>query len=60
MTAAATSLQARGLISYSRGRITVSDRRALEAAACECHAAVVTHFERVLPGVYPVYESPGP
>ncbi|TNC72019.1 Crp/Fnr family transcriptional regulator [Rubellimicrobium roseum] len=58
VTAAATSLQARGLISYSRGRITVSDRAALEQAACGCHAAVVNHFESVLPGVYPIFASP--
>ncbi|TNC49590.1 Crp/Fnr family transcriptional regulator [Rubellimicrobium rubrum] len=52
---AAISLQSRGLISYSRGRITVIDRAALEATACACHNAVVEHFERVLPGVYPVW-----
>ena len=55
VTAAAASLQARGLIAYSRGRIAVVDRAALEATACDCHNAVVQHFERVLPGVYPVW-----
>ena len=55
VTAAAASLQARGLIAYSRGRIAVVDRAALEATACDCHNAVVEHFERVLPGVYPVW-----
>ncbi len=55
VTTVATSLQARGLIAYSRGRITVADRPALEAAACDCHSALVEHFDRVLPGVYPVF-----
>ena len=26
-----------GLISYVRGRMTIIDRRGLEAAACECY-----------------------
>lgn len=59
VSAAAISLQARGLISYSRGRITVTDRAKLEATACACHNAVVEHFERVLPGVYPVWAGLG-
>lgn len=60
VTAAAASLQARGLIAYSRGRIAVVDRGALEATACDCHNAVVEHFERVLPGVYPVWGGAAP
>jgi hypothetical protein len=46
-------LQAAGVIRYQRGRITILDRARLEQAACECHAAVRAHFERVLAGVYP-------
>lgn len=57
VTATARQLQMRGLIAYSRGRITVLDRSALEAAACGCHAAVIAHFERVLPGVYPRFRA---
>lgn len=34
---AAQGLQKAGAIAYSRGRITVLDRAALERAACECH-----------------------
>lgn len=53
VTAVAQTFAARGLIRYTRGRVTVLDRAGLEGAACPCHAAVVEHFERVLPGVYP-------
>jgi DNA-binding MarR family transcriptional regulator len=53
VSAVARTFTERGLIRYARGRIAVLDRSGLEAAACACHAAVVDHFERVLPGVYP-------
>ena len=36
---AAQSLQKAGAIAYSRGRVTVTDRAALERAACECYRA---------------------
>ena len=39
ITAAAGGLQAAGLIRYRRGRITVLDRKLLEARVCECYAA---------------------
>jgi CRP-like cAMP-binding protein len=45
----AQSLQEAGLIRYRRGRITVLDRAALEATACECYAVVRAEFERLLP-----------
>jgi CRP-like cAMP-binding protein len=38
ITAAAGSLQRAGLIEYHRGKVTVLDRRGLEAAACACYA----------------------
>ncbi|HVF43979.1 MAG TPA: Crp/Fnr family transcriptional regulator [Pyrinomonadaceae bacterium] len=38
ITELATSLRARGCISYNRGLIRVTDRRGLEASACECYA----------------------
>lgn len=37
---AAAALQARGLISYSRGEINILDRAGLEQAACECYAVL--------------------
>lgn len=45
----AIALQARGLISYARGRVRMLDRARLEEAACGCHLAVRNHYERVLP-----------
>ena len=47
---AASRLQGRGLIQYTRGRITVLDRDALEAAACECYLLVAAEFDRLLDG----------
>jgi CRP-like cAMP-binding protein len=40
-------LRDRGLISYSRGSITVVDRKGLEAAACECYQAVIDEYDRL-------------
>src|SRR5690242_741996 len=49
VTDAAGKLQAAGLIQYSRGRITIIDRPALEAQACECYKMVKKEFDRLLP-----------
>ena len=49
VTEAAGKLQAEGLIRYSRGRITVLDRRRLEARVCECYAVVKKEYDRLLP-----------
>ena len=40
VTHAAATLRARGLTDYRRGRITISDRAGLSAAACACHGAI--------------------
>lgn len=47
VTAAAGMLQKAGLISYSRGKVTILDRKGLEAACCECYAAVREQFNRL-------------
>jgi CRP-like cAMP-binding protein len=49
VTEAAGHLQKAGLIRYSRGRITVVDRPALEARTCECYAVVKRESDRLLP-----------
>jgi len=48
VNAAAALLQRSGLIRYSRGRITVLDRKGLEAATCECYWVIRREFERLL------------
>lgn len=40
VTALASQLQDRGMISYVRGKITILDRPAIEHCACECYAAI--------------------
>ena len=46
------SLQNAGLITQSRGVITVTDRAGLEEAACECYGIIRGNFERLLPKTY--------
>lgn len=53
---AAGALQQRGLIDYTRGRITIVDRAGLEAAACVCYAIIRNEFARMLEG----RETPDP
>ncbi len=49
VTISAGILQRAGLISHARsGRVTILDRTRLEAASCECYAAVVRRFARVM------------
>jgi len=49
VTAAASQLQAAGLIHYARGHIAVLDRVGLERRSCECHAVVKKEYDRLLP-----------
>lgn len=49
VTEAAGKLQEAGLITYSRGKITVLDRPGLEARVCECYEVVKREFVRLLP-----------
>lgn len=47
VTLAAGTLQKAGLISYSRGHVTIKDRKGLESAACECYQAVRDEYCRL-------------
>ena len=49
VTEAAGHLQGAGLIEYSRGRITVLDRKRLEKRVCECYSVVKNEYDRLLP-----------
>lgn len=48
VTKAATSLHRRDLISYSRGDVTVLDRKGLEAASCGCYEADKATYARMM------------
>ncbi|MBK7593178.1 MAG: Crp/Fnr family transcriptional regulator [Betaproteobacteria bacterium] len=48
VTRAASALQKRGLIHYSRGDMTVLDRRGLKAASCGCYKADRDAYDRML------------
>ncbi len=48
ITKAAGSLQKRKLIRYSRGIITVLDRRGLETASCDCYRADSTTYDQIM------------
>lgn len=49
VTEAAGKLQKLGAIKYSRGQITVLNRRLLESSCCECYAVVRRETDRLLP-----------
>ncbi|MGH8049730.1 MAG: Crp/Fnr family transcriptional regulator [Arenimonas sp.] len=49
VTVAAGKLQQRGIIEYSRGKITVLERDKLEALSCECYGVVTKEMGRLLP-----------
>ena len=49
ITVAAGALQAKKLIGYTRGEISILDRRGLEAASCECYAAVNEDYAQQFP-----------
>jgi CRP-like cAMP-binding protein len=48
---AAGKLQEEGLIHYSRGHITVTDRPGLERRVCECYHGVKHEYDRLFPEV---------
>ena len=47
VTLAAQKLQKQNLISYSRGSITVTDRKRLEAKSCECYQVMGKESQRL-------------
>jgi hypothetical protein len=53
VTEGALKLRTRGLISFSRGRISVLDRAGPERLTCECYAVVKTEYDRLLPTLTP-------
>ena len=46
ITRAARALQARRLITYTRGVLTILDRRGLERASCACYRSDLSTYER--------------
>jgi CRP-like cAMP-binding protein len=48
VTAAAGKLQKAGVIRYTRGKVTVLDRKALEDAACECYSIITRRASALL------------
>ncbi|MES1200899.1 MAG: Crp/Fnr family transcriptional regulator [Pseudomonadota bacterium] len=48
VTRAASALQRAGLIEYSRGVVTILDRRGLKHRSCECYAVSKKEFDRLL------------
>lgn len=49
VTEAALKVQKAGLISYSRGHISILDRLGLENRTCECYKVVKKEYDRLLP-----------
>jgi len=46
ITKAASALQARRLITYTRGVLTILDRKGLERASCACYRSDLLTYER--------------
>jgi CRP-like cAMP-binding protein len=44
----ARELQDSGAINYTRGRMTILDRRQLESRSCECYSVIREEFDRLL------------
>jgi CRP-like cAMP-binding protein len=48
VTIAAGTLQRAGLIRYTRGRMTIVDRKKLERASCDCYRGIRREYNRLL------------
>jgi CRP-like cAMP-binding protein len=48
VTVSAGSLQEQGVISYSRGKITILNRERLRGKSCECYNVIRSEFDRLL------------
>ena len=49
VSVAAGDLQRQGLIKYSRGQVSISDREGLESASCECYEKIRSEYSRLVP-----------
>lgn len=54
---AASHMQESGLIKYARGKITMLDRKGIEAVACECYQVVKKQYDRMLSKYISVHGS---
>jgi CRP-like cAMP-binding protein len=48
VTVAAGILQKAGLVDYTRGSMTIINRKGLEAASCNCYQVIAAEYERLL------------
>jgi CRP-like cAMP-binding protein len=48
VTEATNSLQLKGMIRYTRGKITILNRQKLEATSCECYETIKSEYARLL------------
>ena len=48
VTIAAGKLQAAGIITYHRGKVTILDQKELEKVSCECNRIVRDEYDRLL------------
>lgn len=53
VTVAAGTLSQAGMLRYSRGKITILNREALEATSCECYGVIRYEFTRLLSNPFP-------
>lgn len=60
VTVVAAAMQQHGLISYSRGRIRILDRTALEGASCECYKVTRSLYRSLYANALPEDEREEP